>query len=205
MRLTAEGYDDTASDWLPVLPVQTDVNLCMRSTLPSELKSAAAENGAVTVTFTKHMLDDSITAESLYLTDASGAKIPCSIEAVKEADNDTAASITFRLTPDGAADLENSTLHLTADAKSYAGTASAAATMPVALRAMPGDLNFDGEHGLVDAVLLARYLAEDGKMNPTIAQKISTSGAADVDTDGAETMLDLRKLLRILAGAELPA
>ena len=205
VRLTAEGYDDTASDWLPVLPVQTDVNLCMRSTLPSELKSAAAENGAVTVTFTKHMLDDSITAESLYLTDASGAKIPCSIEAVKEADNDTAASITFRLTPDGAADLENSTLHLTADAKSYAGTASAAATMPVALRAMPGDLNFDGEHGLVDAVLLARYLAEDGKMNPTIAQKISTSGAADVDTDGAETMLDLRKLLRILAGAELPA
>lgn len=202
VRLSADGYEDTASEWLPVLPVQTGVNLNMRSTLPSAMKSVFAEHGSVTVKFTKHMLDDSITADSLYLTDSAGARIPCSILPVKEADNDTAASIAFRLTPQGTALPENCTLNLTAGAKSYAGTACAPATMPVMQRALPGDLNFDGDRSLADAVILARFLAEDGNMSPSLASRISESGVADVDQDGDYTLLDLRKMMRYLAGTE---
>ena len=53
VRLRKDGYTDVWSDWLPVLPVQTDVNLNMKSTIPPEVASTEAVDGQLVITFTQ--------------------------------------------------------------------------------------------------------------------------------------------------------
>lgn len=53
VRLSKEGYEDVQSDWLPVLPVQTDVNLNMVSAIPPEVASTEAVDGQLIITFTQ--------------------------------------------------------------------------------------------------------------------------------------------------------
>ena len=54
-----------------------------------------------------------------------------------------------------------------------------------------GDLNADGRLGIVDAVLMSRYLSEDDTLNLNPASFAN----ADCDGDGLITLLDLRAVL----------
>ena len=200
VRLTADGYESIQSEWLPVLPVQTDVNLKMTSTLPSRIAKAVTDGKTVEVQFTKHMLDESITADSLYLTDAAEERIPCTVTAVKETDNDTAATMYFTLTPESAADLNGTALHLTADAKSYAGTPSEAESVTISGRPIRGDVNADGKISIADAVFLARFIAEDTALPSGIQQNITENGIADINGDRETDAFDITAILRVIAG-----
>ena len=133
MKLHAEGYENAESDWLPVLPVQTDVNIKMTSKLPSEIKSAQYNSNSSTIVFTKHMIDESITDKSLYLTDSDGNIIPSSVKPVKENGNDTDSSMRFTITPLKSTDLSGASVNLTSDALSYAGIASVNSVIALAL------------------------------------------------------------------------
>ena len=53
VHLSKEGYTSVQSDWLPVLPVQTDVNLNMESAIPPEVASTEAVDGQLIITFTQ--------------------------------------------------------------------------------------------------------------------------------------------------------
>ncbi len=53
VRLSKDGYTSVESDWLPVLPVQTDVNLNMVSTIPPTVDSTKAVDGQLIITFTQ--------------------------------------------------------------------------------------------------------------------------------------------------------
>ena len=61
--------------------------------------------------------------------------------------------------------------------------------------AVPGDLNLDCDINIADAVLLARFAAEDAELSLTAAG----SGNADFDGDGLVTARDTAALLRSLA------
>ena len=99
VKLTAEGYENAESEWLPVLSVQTDVNIDMRSKLRPEISKAEYNSSCATVTFTRHMLDSSITADSLYLVTDGGNLIETTIKTVKEEGNNTDCSMTYLLIP----------------------------------------------------------------------------------------------------------
>ncbi len=198
VRLTKEGFTDAQSDWLPVLPVQVGIDLNMTSTLPAQIKEAVSENGTVTVTLTRHALDATVTADSLWLSDANGSPIPCTLTAFKEEGNDTDASLIYTLVPDSG-DLSGAVLHLTSGVQSYAGIASEAQTCKLKGAVTPGDLTGDGVVNIGDAVLMARYIAEDSALNSDVTAYISESGCADLNGDGSVTLLDHAALLRRLA------
>lgn len=210
--LSAEGYEDAASEWLPVLPVQTDVNINMYSTLPAEIKDAAYSTRKAAVTFTRHILDDSVTADSLYLTNAAGETIPCTITPVKEEGNDTNASMTFILTPTVKTDLSGAYVNVTEGVLSYAGTPSAAASAE--LREQPddddsddddnddgltlGDVNGDSSIDSSDAAMILQHYAlfqSDGKGSFNAAQL----AAADYNGDGSVDSSDSAMILKTYA------
>ena len=68
----------------------------------------------------------------------------------------------------------------------------------VALDQMTGDINIDAEIDVSDAVLLARFLAEDTDAEIT---EIGM-GNADADGDGTKTLADVTKILRKIAFLE---
>ncbi len=53
VRLSKDGYTSVQSDWLPVLPVQTDVNLNMVSNTPPTVASTEVVDGQLVITFTQ--------------------------------------------------------------------------------------------------------------------------------------------------------
>ncbi len=63
-----------------------------------------------------------------------------------------------------------------------------------------GDYNGDSEVSVADAVLLARFVAEDDTLEKKVIQAI-TLETADFDKDGLLTVMDVRKLLRSLTSA----
>ena len=66
---------------------------------------------------------------------------------------------------------------------------------------LAGDVNSDGVLSVADAVILARFVAEDEKLTAKQIAAISGSDSADLDSDGIVTMLDVNALLRKLATA----
>ena len=200
VRLSKEGYTDAQSGWLPVLPVQVGIDLNMTSSFPAQIKETVSKDGKVTVRFDRHVLDSSISADSLYLTDQAGKKLTCTPVPEKEEGNETDASIVFVFDAGSSAEENGLIVHLTSGAKSYAGIASAPQTCGVFVKAVPGDISGDGECGLVDAVILARYLNESGGVSPEHLERIANTDAADLNADGSVDLLDFKALLSKLAG-----
>ena len=58
-----DGTDDAASYWMPVLPIQLDVNVGLVSLEAPTVASAAASKDGILVVFSKYMKVDSVTAD----------------------------------------------------------------------------------------------------------------------------------------------
>lgn len=202
VKLTAEGYESAESEWLPVLPVQVNINLNMTSAAPSELSSAEFNSSRATITFTKHMQDKSVNKDSLYLTDKDGKVIPAVVKAVKESFNDTDCSITYTLTPTEKTDLSGASVNLTSKALSYAGTASKAITSGLTQgEELPeeeytlGDVNNDGRIDSSDATsILQQYSIASTGGSYTITE--IQQKAADTNKDGKIDATDATNVLQ---------
>jgi hypothetical protein len=208
VRVSGEGYEDAESEWLPVLPVQTDVNIKLTSKLPAEISDAGYGDGKAVVKFSKHMLDSTVTAKSLVITDKNGKTIDCDITPVKEEGNDTEASMTFILTHKAETALAGAKVGVKTGAKSYAGVACKESKM-IALRElseeeMPqqgqtadyslGDVNEDSKVDAKDAsMVLVAYAksstgAEHG-LTEAQAKAANVNGDALIDAKDASFIL----------------
>jgi hypothetical protein len=58
VRFEKDGYESTATDWLPVPPPQLDINVPIIQNRQAEVKSAHAYEDAVEVEFTKYMMPE---------------------------------------------------------------------------------------------------------------------------------------------------
>lgn len=212
VHLSGEGYEDAQSEWVPVLPVQTEVNIALTSKLPAEIADAGYEGGKVMVKFTKHMLDSTITSDSIVLQDKSGKAVDFDIAPVKEEGNDTAASMTFILTPKNDISLSGAKVGVKTGAQSYAGVACKDSGMtalrelaegelpqPAAASAL-GDVNDDGFVDSGDAsLILSEYalLSTGADSSFTDAQR----AAADVNSDSIIDSSDASSILAYYAMA----
>ena len=123
-----EGYTTTYSDWLPVPPPQLEVNVPITSYEAPVLESVKAETDHVEVTFSKYMQPE--TVKTALTLNGQAAAVSCTLE--------EGFARTFTLTPETPL-AENSevTVAVTAEAKSYAGTAAAASTMEAKVGGTP--------------------------------------------------------------------
>ena len=183
-----DGYDTMESEWVPVPPVQTEINFAMVSHDAPTMETAEWAGTALNVTFTKYMQDETVTADTLKVT-KDGKALKYTITPVKSEQNTTEFSKTYTVTfdaesfPNGSLDVQ-----LTTGAKSYADTAAKAAKQSVNA-VIPMDVNGDAEVTMADAILLSKILAEDA------AYDQATYLMADVNKDSVVTMLDLSLLL----------
>lgn len=183
VRVTAEGYEDYATEWLPVLPVQTDVNIAMVSKNGAELSDITAYGNRVELDFSNFVKDETLTAEQLFVTDAAGNKIACETELVKEADNQTAFTRKVVLTANAPV-FAGAVLHLDGVC-CYNGIALEKAECTLNPEALYGDFNADGSCTIADAVLLARVVAENADI-----QALQSNGI-DQNDDSIINIMDV--------------
>lgn len=80
VRFHKSGYEDVATEWLPVPPPQLDVNMPMKQSTPAALAAATAYTDGVAFDFTKYM--DVSTVEQNTTVSAQGRRIDGKVEAL---------------------------------------------------------------------------------------------------------------------------
>ena len=190
VRVTAEGYEDYATEWLPVLPVQTDVNIPLKATVGAKLGSIDACANAVEIKMSQYITDSTATSDNIYLITSGGEKANCKIKLIKSEDNKTEFSDRILLISDKE-NIAGSTLHITAGLLNYSGIATAAIeekineVKDICIEDDDSSLGDVNEDGKVDAKDASAILVEYSKMSTggdgsfTASQK----QAADVNAD----------------------
>ncbi|MBR4362714.1 MAG: leucine-rich repeat protein [Ruminococcus sp.] len=203
VKITAEGYEDYTAEWLPVLPVQTDVNIPMKTRSAASLGSIDACSNAVEVTMTQYITDSTATSENIYLTGSDGKKLSCKIKPVKSETNDTEFSDRLLLISDKE-NIAGSTLHITSGLLNYSGIPTSETVQKITEvkseylvdnDASLGDVNEDGKVDAKDASLILVYyskMSTGGDGGFTEAQ----ISAANVNDD---TLIDAKDASFILA------
>ena len=188
-----DGYDTAESEWMDVPPVRTDVMMSMVDhSAPAIAETEVRENGLL-VRFSKYVDITTVTEKSIVLKGITGYSV---LPVLHEAED----AYTDELLISGVIPAGKQTVGITAALKSYAGTAAVAAEQTVTLKEAirrKGDLNGDNQLTVADAVLANRLLAED-----SFKADASVWGAADVDSDGMVTVLDIRMLYKLLLSEE---
>ena len=132
VKYEKEGYETVYSDWMPVPPPQTDVNIGLVSKEKPVIESFTVYADHADVVFSKYMIPD--TVSSLKLSDQNGNDISYELEydttSVNSEGVNYAKEYTLRFTGNSVLTPE-STCRLTADgsAKSYADVAMDAGKM----------------------------------------------------------------------------
>ncbi len=103
VKYEKEGYQTAYSDWMPVPPPQTEVNIAMTANAAPQIERVNAYNDNVKITFSQYMDIESVKADSVAVT-ANGQKItgtvaPYDAEPSLTKENGRCAK-TFVFTPD---------------------------------------------------------------------------------------------------------
>jgi hypothetical protein len=208
VKIEAEGYETYTTEWLPVLPVQTDVNIPLKGTSAAKIDSIDAHTNGVNIKMTQFITDSTAIADNVYLTDSKGNTIPCRIRFSKSETNDTGFSDVITLIAESG-DITGAELHITKGLLSYSGVASEAVSRKIGETdpspiidndpdILLGDINNDGKINAVDASNVLSYYAnistsKDGGF--TDAQK----KAADVNKNGVINAVDASQILSYYA------
>lgn len=120
VKAEKDGYETAYSDWLPVPPPQTEVNIAMTSNAAPEVKAVYAYTGGVRIEFSQYMDISSVNADHVkaYAGDTAVSGTLQPLDAETSAGGNEYASV-FAFVPDGLLDGEV-TLSVQ-NAKNYAG------------------------------------------------------------------------------------
>ena len=208
VKIEAEGYETYTTEWLPVLPVQTDVNIPLKSTAAAEIISADTYKNGVSIKMSQYITDSTAVADNVYLTDSKGEKIPCRIRFSKSENNDTGFSDVINLIT-GDEDISGAQLHITEGLLSYSGVASTKTDIKIGKAKddlitddqpdyVLGDVNKDGKINAVDASSVLAYYARTST-NQEGGYDDAQQLAADVNHDGVINAVDASNILSYYA------
>lgn len=82
VKYEKEGYETTYSEWLPVPPPQTEVNIGMKSLAEPKIEFLKIDEEQMVLEFAKYMNVDSICRAGVILTDEKGNTYPVTLEAL---------------------------------------------------------------------------------------------------------------------------
>ena len=125
VKYEKEGYETAYSEWLPVPPPQTEVNISLVSKLPPNILYVNCYDSYVDIKFNKYMKCDTLNTTSIILNNFLGENIQYSIEYLDVVTNDK-GNLTNEILLKPINNLqENSdyTIKINSNALSYAGIA----------------------------------------------------------------------------------
>lgn len=192
VKYEKEGYETTYSEWLPVPPPQTEVNIGLTSTTTPTVESVEVNDGSVVITFSQYI--DPETFTGIVLKDADGNNIEYTVEYSKD-ETDIDGNVFAKVfTLNIATGTTVASIEVPETITNYAGKA-----------VTPYDETFGGEEvlyadvtgdGVVnnkDVTFLRRYLIGGWDVTIDIV-------AADVNKDGSINNKDVTLLRRYLIG-----
>lgn len=197
VKYEKEGYETTYSEWLPVPPPQTEVNIGLTSTSTAIVKNIKVNDGSVVITFSQYI--DPETFAGVVLKDANGNAIEYTVEYSKD-ETDIEGNVFAKVfTLNFATGTNVGSIKIPNTVTNYAGKAITAYSKDFTEASVVcGDVNDDGQVDNLDRLALTRYLADwDGYGEDTI-----NMDAADVNQDGSVDNLDRLVLTRHLADWE---
>ena len=197
VKYEKEGYETTYSEWLPVPPPQTEVNIGLTSTTTPIVESVELTENGVVVTFSQYI--DPATFTSIVVKDADGNTLDYSVEYNKD-ETDIDGNVFAKVFTLKLANVTSVvSISIPATVTNYAGKEVTAYNKDFTeLKVLPGDVNSDGVVDTLDRMVLNRYLANwEGYTADTINMT-----AADVNGDNVVDTLDRMTLNRYLANWE---
>ena len=126
VKYEKEGYKTIYSDWLPVPPPQTEVNIGMVSTESPNVEYVNFYNDYVEIYFDQYMDINTLTSETISLTNINDENIPFTIEYTNEVPSalDSDVMLCRRILINPVADLninDSYTLVISSSVRNYAG------------------------------------------------------------------------------------
>ncbi|MBR4393966.1 MAG: S-layer homology domain-containing protein, partial [Oscillospiraceae bacterium] len=135
VKYEMEGYETQYSEWLPVVPPQTDVNIMMTSLAVPKVISAEIDPAYVKIQFSKYMIPETITSSTLKITDENGVELPydliCSTEETAPDGTVYAKEFTLQFNGSTAVPEKEYKLTTTSAVLSYAGVGCEKKTIPI--------------------------------------------------------------------------
>lgn len=80
VKYEKEGYETAYSEWLPVPPPQTEVNIGLASTEPPKVELVELYDEYAMVTFSKYMKADTINSDTVKVLTMAGKEVPYEME-----------------------------------------------------------------------------------------------------------------------------
>lgn len=197
-----EGYETYTSEWLPVPPPQTEVNVNLVSIMTPEITSATYTDSTITLVFSEYMDPSTITDIVIkdYNDDSVGFTIAYSQD--EKDPNGNVFAREYKLIFNGGYQAVNDYFTVTVTgARSYSGIEMSDSIeigrIPVTTKIL-GDTDGDGEVTSVDATFVQRVLA----FMPT--PDIIDEDAGDVDRNGELEIIDATMIQRYIAEFSIP-
>ena len=199
VKVEKEGYETYTSEWLPVPPPQTDININLISTSVPELESAVYADGAITLSFSDYMKP--ATLNNIIVTDYKGNTVDYTLtysQDEKDIEGNVFAKeyqLVFADSYEAKYDYYKVSV---TDAESYTGKSI---TYEKEIGEKPeiilGDVDGDGDVTVADATVIQRYVIK----TDTIAfdEKV-----ADVDGDRIVTIVDATFIQRYSTNVKVP-
>ena len=189
-----DGYETYYSEWLPVPPPQTDVNINLLSKAVPQITSATVNGSTITLVFSEYMNPE--TLNNISVKDYTEKDV---VFTLTYSDNETSFDGTvyakeFCLVFDESysAAMDYYTVEIDG-AKSYSNVEYCGVTQIGELKICIGDVNADGKITIDDATLVQKAVAELVVFD-SVQQK-----AADVTGDGIVTIDDATMIQKYVA------
>ena len=191
-----DGYETNESEWLPVPPPQTNVNISLTSTAAPAVESAEVSENKIIVTFTQYM--DPATAAGITVTDKSGTNLNAKLTYSTDEHNKDNTVYARTYTLELEQPIETVVVNVPADVTSYNGKKVSEFTKELKMEVnndadhTPGDINGDGKVNMKDLTRLHQYI---NGWNVTVVES-----ALDVNGDKKVNMKDLTRLHQYING-----
>ena len=123
VKFEKDGYQTVYSDWMPVPPIQTGINIAMISTVNPKVTECELYEDYAKVSFDKYMKVDTVSTDTFTVKKTDGTVAKGKVEAVDE-DNTTGVALAkeFRITFDEKLRGGNYEIEINKNVKSYADT-----------------------------------------------------------------------------------
>ena len=190
VKYELDGYETTYSEWMPVPPPQTNVNIGMISTKKAQVENAEITDEGVKVVFDQYI--DPQTVSKIELKNVNGEPVNYTISYIQDETNAEGKVLAKEFLLKTSTIIKSITVP--ESVLNYAEKSVEVYNKIFESSVVLGDTNNDGEINIADALMISRYDAGLAELNE------DQLAVSDVNNDGEVNIADALMISRFDAG-----